>query len=138
VGAQAFFVDGDGDSGGYKGLEGTQLEAGGATLMRTRCLPLNERRPQGKKAPAAFEGVVRSPRQLPQFSAHSVFSHGRFWSAIKPNEIVLAKCFPQFPAIYSRLIAPLSDDSCPMAAKPSWIFDLEWDMGSIPRPYQTK
>jgi len=57
-------VDGDGDSGGYKGLEGTQLEAGGATLMRTRCLPLNERRPQGKKAPAAFEGVVRSPRLL--------------------------------------------------------------------------
>lgn len=41
-----------------------QLEAGGATLMRTRCLPLNERRPQGKKAPAAFEGVVRSPRRL--------------------------------------------------------------------------
>jgi len=38
--------------------------SGGATLMRTRCLPLNERRPQGKKAPAAFEGVVRSPRRL--------------------------------------------------------------------------
>lgn len=156
--------------------------------MRTRCLPLNERRPQGKKAPATFEGVVRSPRRLqeknpkkkgkrgdkvtkflsifnyrpiclsspgcnktggkpkqkkknepqgnqeksivtnqatkigsqlrgqkslelgaPGQSTHinnffpaqffspaasvfrTVFSHGRFWSAIKPNEIVLAK-----------------------------------------------
>lgn len=44
----------------------TATGAGGATSMRTRWLPLNERRPQGKKAPAAFEGVVRSPRKKSQ------------------------------------------------------------------------